>query len=243
MRYRLFIFIYLGAIWQMQVAAQEKISFYSSDSLKITADFYRSSENAPWIILLHQAESSRGEYTDIAKKFMKLGFSALAVDLRTGGKANFLTNETAQQAAEANYPSRFLDARNDIEAAIDYATLKSGKKVLLMGSSFSASLSLMIAASDNRILGIMALSPGEFFSPLFQVRDSIDFIEVPVFVGCAKNEKDYVSHLINKIDDEFITFFYPAEFRGSHGARSLWDTDPVSDEYWLSLTMFLNKFK
>lgn len=243
MRYRLFFFICIVTMLQMQVIAQEKISFFSSDSLEITADFYRSSENAPWIILLHQAESSRGEYNEIAKKLMKLGFSALAVDLRTGGKANFVVNETAQRANESNYPSRFLDARKDIEAAIDYASQKSGKKVLLMGSSFSASLSLMIGSSDNRIKGIIALSPGEFFTPLFQVRDSIDFIEVPVFVGCATNERDYVSHLISTIDDIFITFFYPKEFGGSHGARSLWNSDPVSDEYWLSLTMFLNKFR
>ncbi len=45
-------------------------------------------------------------------------------------------NETARKARETFKPSMFLDASNDIEAAIDYAYNLNNQNVILVGSSF-----------------------------------------------------------------------------------------------------------
>ena len=99
-----FIFLFLG----LTASAQEKVSFFSEDSLNITADLYLNDYLNPFILLFHQAESSRGEFKNIAPKLMKLGYNCLAVDLRSGEKSNYIKNETAYRASELNIPNRFM---------------------------------------------------------------------------------------------------------------------------------------
>ena len=74
---------------------KEKVSFPSEDGIEITADKYLVNEEYPYILLFHQAGSSRGEFRDVAEKFLKLRYNCLAVDLRSGDNANFVNNETA----------------------------------------------------------------------------------------------------------------------------------------------------
>ena len=56
--------------------SQETVTFFSSDSLEITADFYEAKAEFPYVLLFHQAGSSRGEYRDVAKRFQKLGYKS-----------------------------------------------------------------------------------------------------------------------------------------------------------------------
>jgi alpha-beta hydrolase superfamily lysophospholipase len=78
--------------------AQEKINFTASDHLKISADLYLKDQTLPFIILCHQANSSRGEYFEIASRLQKLGYNCLAIDLRAGESMNYVKNETAERA-------------------------------------------------------------------------------------------------------------------------------------------------
>ena len=54
---------------------QEMVFITSSDGLKITADFYQSDPFQPYMIFMHQARSSRGEYKEIAPRFVKMGYN------------------------------------------------------------------------------------------------------------------------------------------------------------------------
>ena len=69
---------------------QEMVFFTSSDGLKISADFYQSDPFQPYMIFMHQARSSRGEYKEIAPRFVKMGYNCLVVDLRSGGEMNYV---------------------------------------------------------------------------------------------------------------------------------------------------------
>ena len=65
----------------IQVLAAELITLKAADGLTITADVYRTVErsDATWIVLAHQAQASRGEYTTIAPRLNRLGFNAIAL--------------------------------------------------------------------------------------------------------------------------------------------------------------------
>ena len=140
-------------------SAQEKVTFQSSDGLTITADNYVSSTQNPYIILLHQAGYSRGEYREIAPKLIKLGYNCLAVDLRSGKEVNFIENETASLAKKNNLPCSYLDAFPEIHAAIDFVKQRSTKPIVLWGSSYSASLSLMVAPEELKVGALVVFSP------------------------------------------------------------------------------------
>ena len=107
---------------KQQETAWSTNEFPAPDDLKITADLYLVSEEkqTPLIVLCHQAGWSRGEYREIAPKLNQLGFNCLAIDQRSGGKVNDVPNETVRAALAAKKATTFIDAEQDIIAAIKW---------------------------------------------------------------------------------------------------------------------------
>jgi len=68
-------------VFSFFVRGQVSDHFYADDSLEINADFYQADPFSPYIIFMHQAGSSRGEYKEIAPRFTKMKFNGLALDL------------------------------------------------------------------------------------------------------------------------------------------------------------------
>src|ERR1035437_3583949 len=130
----LFFLCRLSEAQQNSSKQAEKITFPASDALLITADLYFVNDTLPYMILCHQAGYSRGEYMETATKFCRLGYNCIAIDQRCGNEVNGVKNETAALATLKKKATSYLDAEQDILAAIDYAYTKSGKKVLLVGS-------------------------------------------------------------------------------------------------------------
>ena len=218
---------------------KEKVSFPSEDGIEITADKYLVNEEYPYILLFHQAGSSRGEFRDIAEKFLKLRYNCLAVDLRSGDNANFVNNETASRARGAGKSVNFLDAREDMAAAIDYAHDLNSKEVILLGSSYSASLALLEGLNHPKVGAVIAFSPGEYFGKDLRLEDSLKICSKPLFVAVTKREQPYVKQMLFAFSEDDYTLFQP-DTLGVHGARALWDDNPTKDEYWLALLMFIN---
>jgi len=238
-----FVFLYFILLFSSLTYAQKTVTFKSSDDLLITADLYEQNSQHPYIVLFHQAGYSRGEYKETAQKLVNLGYNCLAVDLRSGKEVNFVKNETAQRALEDGKETDYLSARPDMEAAIEYAFKKSEKRVIILGSSYSASLSLVIAASNHRVKAVIAYSPGEYFNGKLNVKNSISKIRKPVYISSSKREENFIKQISQHIPKEYKTLFVPFKGNGIHGSRSLWSDCDSSDEYWLSLTMFFIKIK
>ena len=232
------LFFFLSGI------AQEKVSFYSADSLKISADLYLKDYRLPFILLFHQGGSSRGEFNEIAVRLMKLDYNCLSVDLRSGNKINYVTNETAKRAENGNYPNAFIDAKQDIEAAIQYTKKYNSKPLILFGSSYSASLCLIIANNNDDVKAVIAFSPGEYFRPKLIVKDKITGMQKPLFVSSSAMEYDYVEKMLSGVEKNYITFYKPAKGeKGVHGAKALWKENESSDSCWLELLMFFKKIR
>jgi len=231
------------SITTLCVSAQEKVTFQTSDGLTITADLYISSTNNPYIILLHQAGYSRGEYREIAPKLANLGYNCLAVDQRSGGEVNYINNETAELAKEKNFSSSYLDVKTDIKAAIDFVKQRSTKPIVLWGSSYSASLSLMIAPEELKVGAIVVFSPGEYFNTDDFVKSKISKISVPVLALSSKSENPDLAKLLSVVKKPLVTIFKPLKGEGKHGSSALWESNPTNKEYWMAVTIFFSKLK
>ena len=223
--------------------AQETVTFNAADGLKITANLYEVDSTLPYLILFHQAGYSKGEYRETAIKMIKLGYNILAVDLRSGDEINFVTNETASLARKTGKPNSMLDAKQDIIAAIDWAYHKSNKEVVIFGSSYSASLCLLVGEKDPRVKAIVAFSPGEYFKPQINMKESIKDLSKPAFIACSQREISYVMEMMAFVDTKYKTIFSPKQGIGEHGSKSLWKTCKTNKEYWLALMMFFNNLK
>ncbi len=226
----------------MNSKAQLRVTFPSKDGVTITADWYPVDGHSPVILLCHQAGSSRGEYTESGLRLNKFGFNCLAVDLRSGDKMNDVVNETAVDAGRMKKGQSYLDAEPDILAAIDYLFEKYKRKIILCGSSYSASLALKIANENDRILGVAAFSPGEYFDQKDFVAKHIRALNKPVFLTSSKEESEAVTDLTKDVVS-MIKIQYIPNAAGDHGSKVLWSSKPSNQEYWIAFMSFLNRMK
>src|ERR1051325_5372637 len=116
-------------------AASQAVTLRARDGVSISGQAYLAEHPKAIVLLFHQADSSKAEYATIAPRLAAAGFTALAIDQRSGGSL-FGPNETARRLA---HPASYEQAKPDLEAALDWPTTKH-LPVVLWGSSYSASL-------------------------------------------------------------------------------------------------------
>jgi len=224
-------------------AQKTVVSFQSPDSLEITADLYFLADSLPYLILLHEQGSSRGEFESLAERFQKMNYNCMAVDIRNGGNANFISNETVRRSRQGDYITGREEVEGDIRASVNYAFNISGKEVVLLGSGATGSLCMKISKEMDEVRGVVALSPGEFYAPFLSIQDTISNIQKPVFVGSTQTEYPYVERMISGIDEEYKTSFKPLEDEGMRGTSALLPENPSNGEYWLAILLFFKEFK
>ncbi|CAG0998435.1 MAG: alpha/beta hydrolase [Bacteroidetes bacterium] len=222
---------------------QEKIYIISKDSIIITAHNYYFSDAAPVIVLCHQAGYNKLEYQTIAPRLNKMGFNCIAIDQRSGGVFGNKPNETNNVALRKGLPTHFLDAKQDIEAAVEYAIEKYKKPVIIMGSSYSASLAMVIGCEHKDMLAVVAFSPGEYFGDKLNVAKQIKNCTLPMFLAGSKDEGKAIEELYTKLKSKDKVLFIPVGHEGRHGASALWNDNENASEYWKILEDFLFRYK
>jgi len=212
------------------------------DGLTMTADLYEADSTAPVILLCHQAGYSRGEYRETAKRLEKFGFTCLAIDLRSGKECNAVRNETARAAMLGHFQRNYIDARIDIAAGIDYLYTNYHRMVIVLGSSYSASLALMEAKDNPHVAAVVAFSPGEYFGEKDFISKNIAGLAKPVYATSALSEAPAVTELLKDVTSQLKVQFIPTS-EGNHGSKVLWTNNSNNQEYWLTLMAFLNKVR
>lgn len=218
----------------------ETVRFKSKDGLPITADWYPVDQPKGLILLCHRSHCNRGEYRETAPKLNQLGFSCIAIDQRSGMKVFGVINETSALAKKKGLPTGYLDARKDIEAVVDYAyTLNKKNRIIILGSSYSASLALLISTETEKINAVIAFSPGEFLKGV-KVAEKIKSLAKPIFATGAKKEFHEVCEVLRYVNPKMITLFKPTA-DGFHGSKILWESVKGYETVWKSLRRFLRK--
>ncbi|MBT5074302.1 MAG: hypothetical protein HOJ34_08990 [Kordiimonadaceae bacterium] len=222
----------------------EEIEIESTNGVILYADHYTAKNDAPLIILHHQAGwSARGEYNEIAQRLTTEGFNVLAVDARGG----------ASRAGD--HPNRTLDALNgeslpycevlpDVIASLEYAAsaYPSNKKIL-WGSSYSAALVLEVAVSEkNNIQAVLAFSPASG-SPMgdCQPNELADKLTVPTMILRPQNEMEIES--VSAQFDLFKTEGHTMHVakNGVHGSSMLVEerTEHSTQAEWSAVLAFI----
>lgn len=220
------------------------VHYKSEDNVNVTADLYMTNDtSAPFILLFHQAGFSRGEYREIAPQLNELGFNCLAADQRSGITVNGVKNETNKSAKKLKKGTKYVDAIPDLIATYLYAKNQlKAKKIIIWGSSYSASLVLHLAGLyPNEIKGVLSFSPGEYFKiKNNSIADEALKIKCPVFITSAKNEQKDWQNIYDNIPSK-KTFFIPSK-NGNHGSKALWKKQESHAEYWVAVKSFLSQF-
>ncbi len=167
-------------------AAVEPVTLTARDGVKVYGSYYRAARPKALILLFHQAESSSAEYATIAPRLTAAGYSALAIDQRSGGSMYGPNRTVAALGRSADY----LDALPDLQAALDWAGDKR-LPVVLWGSSYSSALVFQLAARNpGKARALLAFSPGEYFDDKMFVRRDAAKLDIPVFVTSAPDVEE-----------------------------------------------------
>ncbi|WP_394746853.1 dienelactone hydrolase family protein [Spongiimicrobium salis] len=219
-----------------------KVEFAAQDGLFINANLYEIDKKKPIVLLMHQANSNRIEYADIAPKLNEMGYNCLVVDLRAGGPLAGKPNKTRVRAVEKKLSNEMIDAQKDIIAAINYLNEKYSKKVIVWGSSFSSSLALLEGYNNDKVKAIIGFSPGDYFGDAAPSLSNVfSEIDKPYFVTSSKDEAKTLKALIGNLKLKKNQFQFIPESNGFHGSRALWEGQEGSGEYWNAVKSFLKQ--
>ena len=216
------------------------IDIKSLDGLLISGNLYEIDKNKPVILLCHQARYNKLEYADIAPKLNEMGYNCLAIDQRSGGDFADKPNVTFQRAKEKGLPTEYVDAQQDIEAAIDFLSNKYHQKVIIWGSSYSSSLVLFESLQNKNVKASISFSPGDYFGDKKPSLSAVfTKIEKPFFITSSKQEAETLSALISneQLKENQIQFI--PELDGFHGSKALWGGQKGAGEYWNAVKKFL----
>lgn len=222
-------------------ASGQPVQLKAADGVVVFGDYYPASKPKALVLLFHQAGSNGREYATIAPRLVDAGYSALAIDQRSGGGMFESENATV---AKFGRKAEYLDALPDLEAALAWAHADGRRApVVAWGSSYSSALVFLLAAKHpGQVAAVMAFSPGEYLGTPRLVRDAAAKVKVPVYITSAKDAEEIANakSILDVVASPNATQFVPA-VAGVHGSSTLLsDRNPKgAAENWKAVLAFL----
>lgn len=214
------------------------------DGLNINANVYDIDKDAPVIVLCHQARFNKHEYDGIGERLNTLGFNCIAIDQRSGGPITDKQNWTNIRARQQGLGVDYLDAEQDIMAAVDFAAQVYKGKLILWGSSYSSTLALYVGMANDNVDAVVSFSPGDYFAPeRASLAEMLPNFKKPMFVTSSQREVEALTALLEgmTLGEDQIQFV--PDSSGYHGSKALWKGQPDGEEYWEAVEAFLEKVK
>jgi uncharacterized protein len=147
------------------------VHFTTQDHVQLAGLLYGAGGTTA-IICSHELRGTKADWSDSAPWFAARGFMTLAYDFRGGGDSQGLPNTSKED--------------QDLLAAIAFVHSHGAKKVILLGASMGADISLVVAA-ETKVAGMITLSPEYLFG---LSNDQIRAISAPKL-------------FINSVDDSY----------------------------------------
>jgi len=123
------------------------VHFTTQDHVQLAGQFYGNGGTTA-IICSHEYRGTKDDWSDSAPWFAARGFMVLAYDFRGWG--------------ESQGPSDVSKQDRDVLAAIALVHSRGAKRVILLGASMGADISLIVAA-ETPVAGVITLSPEYLF--------------------------------------------------------------------------------
>lgn len=175
------------------VRGSRNVTINSPDGVVLVGSFYEAEKpDSPALLLLHQWQSDRHSWDDLAAEMHGAGFSVLAIDGRGFGES---TKRTDGSGVSAGRTDKDVQAMlGDVRAAVDFLAKQDTvdpKRIGIVGASYGSSLALIYAADDPKIAAIALLSPGlNYFGNMATEPAIIRYGDRPVLLAAAEDDPE-----------------------------------------------------
>jgi alpha-beta hydrolase superfamily lysophospholipase len=200
-------------------SAPKNVLLHAKDGVAVYGTFTPAAKPGAKILLLfHQAGASRHEYDPLIPAFHQQGWDTLAIDQRSGGRLFGGRNETVAKLGKS---VSYLEAMPDLEAALAWARARKYGTIVTVGSSYSSSLVLLLAAKHPQaVSAVVSFSPGEYFSSdRNMIKRAAARLHMPVYITTDPKEESNVDSVLRDAHGANVTRYRPSV--GVHGASTL----------------------
>jgi dienelactone hydrolase len=180
-----------------EIATQHKesrtVSINSPDGVKLAGTLWESSSaKSPSVLMLHQWQSDRHSYVDVAEKLSAKGFSVLAIDGRGFGDSIIKADGNPVTADRSESAVRSMI--DDVDAAFDFLSKQTNvdpARVGIVGASYGSSLAIMYAADHPKVSAVAMLSPGLNYFGNMQTEPAVrKYGDRPLLMAAASDDPD-----------------------------------------------------
>ena len=155
------------------------LTITASDGAKLAAMYYPPIVSpAPAVLLLHVNGGSKADWDSFAKGLQKMGYAALALDLRGHGAS----------AGPVDWTKGPDDVRSAYNAMIKRPEVDS-LRTAIVGASVGSNLALMVGASEPKVSAVIALSPGLDYMGVNPTSSMRNFANRPVLLVASQDDK------------------------------------------------------
>ena len=219
------------------------VNLKASDGTAVFGTAYSANNPRATLLLFHQAGANRMEYKSIAPRLVQAGYNVIAIDQRSGGNLFGGNNETAKHFGRK---ASYLEAKPDLQAALDWAS-EQHLPVVLWGSSYSSALVFLLAAENpGKVAALLSFSPNEYLGSPDLVRQAAASVNIPIFVTSSIDADEIAGAkaVLSASPSISKTQFVPQK-GGVHGSSTL---DPKrnakgAEENWQAVLAFLQSLK
>lgn len=213
-----FIGVLLILLLSGPVIADEAVTLHTTDHVTVYGTASQAkAHNDKVLLLFHQAGASHHEYDPLIARFHRLGYDTLAIDQRSGGNLFGGDNQTVQALGKSG---DYLDAARDLDAALAWARDRHYATIVAVGSSYSASLVIQLAARHPAgLTAIASFSPGEYFDDKNLIKNAAAKVTIPFYITTDPDEAARVTEVLRKAHGDNIVHYQPKA--GVHGASTL----------------------
>jgi len=150
-----------------------------SDGAQLAAMYYPPIVTpAPAVLLLHQNGGRKADWDSFAKQLQKMGYAALALDLRGHGSS----------VGPVDWAKGPDDVRSAYNALIQRPEVDS-LRTAIVGASVGSNLALMVGASEPKVSAVIALSPGLDYLGVNPTSSMRNFANRPVLLVASQDDK------------------------------------------------------
>jgi dienelactone hydrolase len=201
--------------------AEQRVVIDSPDRVKLVGTFYvATDQRSPGVLLLHQWQSDRHSYDDLARRLQAKGFAVLSIDGRGFGDS---TNTADGKTVQAERTDAAVKAMlGDVGAAFDYLTKQKNvdaARVGIIGASYGSSLAIIYAADNPKVKAVGLLSPGTNYFGNMPTEPALKkYGDRPLLMVAANDDKESAD-AVNKLKAAVTSQNYEVKIydKGGHG--------------------------
>ena len=140
-------------------AKETPVTLTTEDKWKLAALYEPASSDIPTVVLLHDLNKNKNEFTSFKAALAKNGFGYVALDLRGHGQST--GGGGVRSFAKEGVDNQFNKMTRDVDAAIYFLKEKgiSPEKIVLLGAGLGANVAAKATTFWPNVSGIALISP------------------------------------------------------------------------------------